>query len=184
MDVLYGGGFNPPTIAHYEIIKYLTKHFDKVIVMPTNNNYKNKMLASFDDRVKMLEAMTKDMGNVEVSRFEENDESYLGTAHTLKLLNHPLFVIGADQLALIHTWINATELVRDNHFIVFPRSGINREELLESEFLKDYKDNFVIVKDFKEINASSTAFRNNRDYSLVTDEVRVYIINNHLYEEA
>ena len=33
MEVVYGGCFNPPTIAHQEIISYLANHYDKVILI-------------------------------------------------------------------------------------------------------------------------------------------------------
>ena len=39
MEVVYGGCFNPPTIAHQEIISYLANHYDKVILIPTGNDY-------------------------------------------------------------------------------------------------------------------------------------------------
>ena len=37
--VLFGGSFNPPTIAHYEIIKYLNDHYDEVLILPNGDSY-------------------------------------------------------------------------------------------------------------------------------------------------
>ena len=185
MVILYGGAFNPPTIAHLAIIKYLRVKYpnSKLLVMPTNNKYKNESLIDYHHRYKMVELLVKGIPNIEVSNFElvQNDK-YLGTADTLAKLNHPFFVMGADALRKIDTWINPENLIKDNHFLVFPRDGINILEIIDaSPLLSKYRDHFVVIDDFKEINCSSTAFRIDKDYKLVTKEVLDYIKQNHLY---
>ena len=121
--VLFGGSFNPPTIAHYEIIKYLSNNYDEVIVLPNGDSYNfaGKILDSFMHRVKMLNLMVKDLNNVKVLELENSDE-FKGTYHTLRLLNHPTFVLGADCLLKLHLWKNFDELMNENNFIVFSRN--------------------------------------------------------------
>ena len=185
MVILYGGAFNPPTIAHLEIIKYLKNHYPnaKILVMPTNNKYKDKKLLDYKYRFKMVELLVKGLDNVEVSDFElKQNDKYLGTADTLSKLNHPYFVMGADALSKIMTWINPENLIKDNQFIVFPRDNIDLEEVINNnDLLKKYKNHFEIIDDFKEIDCSSTSFRQLKDKNLLTKEVYEYIKDNNLY---
>mgnify|MGYP003443702480 CR=1 FL=1 len=71
--IIYGGAFNPPTLAHLEIGKYIVRKYpDKeLIYLPTNDYYNKDLLASFDDRVKMLEILIKKLnGKVSISKYE------------------------------------------------------------------------------------------------------------------
>ena len=185
MVILYGGAFNPPTIAHLEIIKYLRLKYPKahILVMPTNNKYKDEKLVDYKYRYRMVELLVKGLDNIEVSDFElKQNDKYLGTADTLSKLNHPYFVMGADALSKIMTWINPENLIKDNHFLVFPRDNIDLEEVINNnDLLKKYKNHFKIIDDFKEIDCSSTSFRQLKDKNLVTSEVYEYIKDNNLY---
>ena len=185
MVILYGGAFNPPTIAHKALVKYLkTKYPDALIlVMPTNDRYKDTKVVDYIYRKEMVELMVKDIKGVEVSDFElKQNDKYLGTADTLAKLNHPFFVMGADALAKIVTWINPETLIKDNHFIVFPRDGINRESVIaNNNLLSKYADHFIIVNDFSELNYSSTMFRETKDENILPKEVARYIKEHNLY---
>lgn len=185
MVILYGGAFNPPTIAHLEIIKYLQEHFADahILVMPTNNKYKDEKLVDYSHRLNMVRLLVNGLDNIEVSDFElKQNDKYLGTANTLAKLNHPYFVMGADALAKITSWINPEVLIKDNQFIVFPRDNISVKEIINNdELLKKYKNHFKIIDDFKEIDCSSTSFRELKDQNLLTSEVYEYIKDNNLY---
>lgn len=178
--IIYGGAFNPPTIGHYKIIEYLLNKFDnKLIILPTNNYYKSNEIVSFEHRKEMINLMLEKYSDrIIVSDYEQTLDKYYGTYYTLKHFEHPLFVIGADSLDTIHQWINYPNVVKENKFIVFPRDGVNIEE---SKVYKKYKKHFIICDDFIENDISSTNFRKNKDKSLVTEEVYLYICNNKLY---
>ena len=122
-QIIYGGAFNPPTIGHLKIIKYLVEKFpnNKIIILPTNNFYKSNEIVSYEHRKKMLEIMCEDIiENIEISDYEQTLHDYLGTYYTLEYFNHPYFVIGADSLETLHKWIKYPDVVVDNKFIVFP----------------------------------------------------------------
>ena len=55
----FGGSFNPPTSAHYEIVKCAKEKFylDKVVVVPMGDKYQKKELATFEHRFNMLKKM-------------------------------------------------------------------------------------------------------------------------------
>lgn len=187
MQILYGGAFNPPTLAHYEIIKFLLANFpdSNIILLPTNNYYKKLDLAPFKNRYEMLKIMCKNFksNRVSVSNYEETLDKYYGTYYILKTFNHPYFVIGADSLQNIHQWIKFPEVVIENKFIVFPRDNYDIKSIIaNNEILHKCKNNFIIIENFRKLNISSTTFRSKHDANLVLEEVYQYIKENNLYE--
>lgn len=62
---IYPGSFDPVTLGHFDIIKRSSEIFDQVIVGVLCNNAKSPLF-SVEERVKMLEEVTKDIPNVEV----------------------------------------------------------------------------------------------------------------------
>ena len=65
---IYPGSFDPVTLGHFDIIKRSSEIFDQVIVGVLCNNAKSPLF-SVEERVKMLEEVTKDIPNVEVKSF-------------------------------------------------------------------------------------------------------------------
>lgn len=65
---IYPGSFDPVTLGHFDIIKRSSEIFDQVIVGVLCNNAKSPLF-SVEERVKMLEEVTKDIPNVEVQSF-------------------------------------------------------------------------------------------------------------------
>ena len=101
MNIVFGGSFNPPTIAHKEIIKTLCSlNYEKVIIVPNGNKYNLKEMVSYNHREKMLEIMTKDLKNIEISNIEEHNH-FKGTVETLRNLNHPVLLIFIVNFSLI-----------------------------------------------------------------------------------
>lgn len=189
MIVVFGGAFNPPTIAHQAIYHHVTKHLPctKFIYLPVSNLYTKRSLASNFHRLEMLKLMTKDLPNVVVSTMEFDDSDYLGTYQSLIRIqdNYPseeiVFVIGADNLAKLHKWINAESLLSDFRFVVINRNHTPIEKaIMDNPALAKHRENFIILPDF-DIEISSTSFRENFDQSLVTDEVYHYILIHQLY---
>lgn len=73
---LFGGSFNPPTLAHLSVIKGLSERFEKVIVMPAKiSPFKIGADKICDaDRLSLLKECCLSMKNVEVSDFEIKNE--------------------------------------------------------------------------------------------------------------
>ena len=66
---IYPGSFDPVTLGHFDIIKRSSEIFEQVIVGVLCNNAKSPLF-SVEERVKMLEEVTKDIPNVEVQSFD------------------------------------------------------------------------------------------------------------------
>lgn len=65
---VYPGTFDPVTYGHIDLIKRASKIYDKVIVAVAHNKSKG-VLFSVEERVSMLEDVTKGMANVVVDDF-------------------------------------------------------------------------------------------------------------------
>ena len=183
--VLFGGSFNPPTLAHFEVINYLANRedIDEVIILPNGDsyNYNNKSLASFNDRVNMLKLELKS-SKITISDIYLHSK-FNGIIEVLDKLDHPTFVMGDDCLTDIFNWIKPVDLIKDNNFIVFSRTkSINdmKDIILGNDVLSFYKDHFELVN-IQTSNVSSSQLRNNLDLSQTTKNIQEYIKNNHLY---
>jgi nicotinate-nucleotide adenylyltransferase len=187
MYIVFGGSFNPPTIAHKKIIQKLLEAFEdsKVLLLPVGNDYKKEALISFKHRVTMLKLLTKDLPNVMISTIE-NNRDYQGTLYSLRELEktyQPLyFVIGSDNLKDFKNWINYQELLKNYPFIVMKRKGGFTKKQAEILF-KDIMHQFIFI-DFNS-NISSTNIRKDvlSSKKRLTDDVYQYIVKNNLYQE-
>ena len=65
---LFVGSFNPPTLAHLNIIQKGSKLFDRLIVAVAHN-HKKSYLFTVEERVELLKIITKQITNVEISAF-------------------------------------------------------------------------------------------------------------------
>ena len=66
---IYPGSFDPITFGHLDIIKRSAEIVDELVDGVLNNSAK-KSLFSLDERVSMIEEMTRDYPNVTVASFE------------------------------------------------------------------------------------------------------------------
>lgn len=69
LRAIYPGSFDPVTYGHIDIMKRAAHLVDELIVGVLNNNAKTPLF-SVEERVKMLEEVTKDMPNIKVVPFE------------------------------------------------------------------------------------------------------------------
>lgn len=66
---IYPGSFDPVTYGHLDVIERSSKLVDKLIVGVLNNKAKSPLFSA-EERVRMLNEVTKDMPNVTVVPFE------------------------------------------------------------------------------------------------------------------
>jgi nicotinate-nucleotide adenylyltransferase len=187
MRIIYGGAFNPPTKAHYEIAKYVIEQFPgcEFIFMPAGNVYNKQGLEKDNKRLEMLLLVCKKLDNkATISTFEFEQEKFCGTYCTMEQFQGAYFLMGADNLAEIEKWIKYPDVVYQNQFIIMPREDYDIEAIIESnEVLKKTRNHFIILNEFDKIYISSTAYRLSKDDSLLLEEVADYIKANQLYQE-
>jgi len=189
MIAVFGGAFNPPTVAHKAICQHVQSRLKvkEFIFLPVSSLYTKRSLASNFHRLQMLNAMTRGMAGVSVSAMELDDPDYFGTYHSLVRIQerHPeekiAFVIGADNLAKLYKWINAGVLVSEFKFIVINRDKRDLEAAFAADpFLAQHRESFIALPDF-DSPIASTSFRETFDSAIVTPEVYDYVMTHQLY---
>jgi len=189
MVVVFGGAFNPPTVAHREIYYLIDKKigFNHFIFLPVSNKYNKSTLIGDKYRIEMLEILIKELPKAKLSLLEIDDNNFLGTYESLKRLKEDYpedeiaFIIGSDNLVKIRKWINSEALVTEFKFIVINRNRQDAAKIIDSNsLLKANYSNFKILSGFNQY-VSSTAFRDSLDPSYVPDEIYQYIMKNDLY---
>ena len=182
MLFVYGGAFNPPTIAHYSICQKLIETFkpNYFYLLPVGPNYDKDGMVNYQHRYKMCQLMANKL-QIMVSDME-NQKHYEGTYYALKRFkkidDDVYFVMGADNFSYLDKWINADRLIAEFKFIVINRDNFDIRGFLQQKFAK-YISHFVVI-DF-DYHVSSTDFRNSRDRGLVIPEIYDYICQNDLY---
>jgi nicotinate-nucleotide adenylyltransferase len=188
MHIVFGGSFNPPTIAHQHMIDQLKETFpqSRILILPVGDDYAKKALISIKHRIKMLELMIEGTENVLISDLEAK-RTWKGTLASLdelsKVYDHIHFVIGSDQLSGLFEWIDYQRLLSTYPFIVMTRKGSPTQNETEHMFAHlPHRFQFI---EFNQ-NISSTIVRNNikKAAPYLKSTVYQYILDNHLYEET
>lgn len=188
---IFGGSFNPPHKMHENIAQELTEKglLDKIIFVPTGNQYQKKDLIDSSDRYQMLKIIANKNKNYEVSNYEmKNKLTY--TYQTMKYFQKKYkkdqlyFILGADNLESILSWKNHQYLLKHYYILVIDRG--NQKERLQ-ETMKKYMDHIMFAQ-MNENTLSSTRIREwlkqkNQNVLLeLHPEVLKYIQTHKLYE--
>lgn len=175
---LFGSSFNPPHIAHMQIVEYLKKlNFDKVILVPTGNPNHKKIDIKLTDRIDLVKAFASEC-QVEVS-YHEIENSFEYTVESLEYLNFKsddniYFTIGADSLNTLPTWDYFEKLKEMVSFVIFNRQGVE----LNQDVLKQISYQLI---DFTPTDVSSTELRINLQQQLLPKSVYEIIKSRNLY---
>lgn len=68
VTAVYPGSFDPATYGHLDIIRRASVSFDRVVVGVLHNSAKSPLF-SVEERVNILENITKDVSNVKITSF-------------------------------------------------------------------------------------------------------------------
>lgn len=137
----FGGSFNPPTIAHFEIVNNAIKKYnlDKVVIIPMGDKYQKPGLVSFEHRYKMLLKMFKDAENVEISNMQENQKEVSYAIDCFNEIDEKyknderFFIMGQDNYSNINKWKDPEKLVLNRNFIVFERNDSTSSSLVRQK---------------------------------------------------
>lgn len=186
MTLVYGGSFNPPTLAHQAILDKLKDLYPeaKIIVIPVGDDYRKKDLAPFFHRVEMIKLMIEEDDNIIISSIEGH-HPFHGTIETLNMLSQTYsdihVVIGQDQLASIDSWIRAKELIENYPFLIMRRNNsMDQSEVNQKLNHLNYRFKWI---DFY-CDMSSTMYRINpqKQKHLISIKVNAYIEKHQLYK--
>ncbi len=202
---IFGGTFNPITIAHIRLAMRALEeqNLDRIIFEPVNDKYRFKEdILSYKERVKLIEMAIKDSGEsrIEVGNFEGNSLFQPNTIDTLKYYRekYPLgeiyFICGSDNLEFLaglkdyRPWSGAEEILGEFKLITLQREDENiyKNIIMNSDLLLKYRNNIKIIYELNENNISATKVRyaiksGMSIFGLVTANVEKYIKENKLY---
>lgn len=143
--LVYGGAFNPPTIAHIESAAYALgkSGYDKVIFVPTKMTYiqkdQHKDYAFTDaERLAMLRKIADTHTWMQVSDYEINSEKQPRTLVTLKHLSesfdHCSLLFGSDKLKELETgWMRADLIAQEYGIWCMSRNGDQCEDIIHND---------------------------------------------------
>ena len=135
--IVYGGAFNPPTLAHLAIlnacIEYAQTAKADVWLMPSGDRTDKTIPTPRETRMAYVEAMIEDANesdfNTEVVSTELDREIMVETYDTVMELQqtHPdrnfTFVFGADSTETMASWKGGDELLETLSMLVVARPG-------------------------------------------------------------
>lgn len=168
--LVYGGAFNPPTIAHIETAAYALKEsgYDKVIFVPTKMTYirsdQHKDYAfSDEERLAMLRKTAETRTWMQVSDYEINSAKQPRTLVTLRHLSenydHCSLLFGSDKLTELETgWMRADLIAKDYGIWCMSRNGDHCEEIIDNDpylsGLKQYIHIIHLPEKYQDISSS------------------------------
>ena len=161
--IIYGGAFNPPTIAHEVILQACVDYAKKIDadlwIMPSGNRLDKQIIARRDMRVRYVNAMINDARKkdkvIEIITLELDRLRAVKTCDTVKELvgTYPnrsfIWVFGADSVETMPSWKNGQWLLNNLDMIVIERKG--------SKIVKPAKN--IKILDVEVPNISSTELR-------------------------
>lgn len=109
---LYGGSFDPPTLAHKQVLNRALEYCDILHVAVTQNNYFKKDQTDFGHRWEMTKVMIGDDISNDRIVLEVGDEYTMTTAHRIlrkyeemnEEVDKLLLIFGADIIEQIPRW--------------------------------------------------------------------------------
>lgn len=147
---IFGGSFNPPTVAHMQMLQALVEDETiwKVLVVPCGER-PDKPLAAGEHRLNLLRILIKDTLGIDSCEFRHDSKDPFVCPSKVILDDYELsfykrmmptsnlimryqqlfpqhlfaFAIGTDLLTSISTWQLFEEFLKHQHFIVFKRTG-------------------------------------------------------------
>lgn len=181
---LFGTSADPPTAGHQTILKWLSFHYDLVIVWASNNPFKTHQ-TSLENRSQMLYLIIQEIkpfkNNIILSP-QVSDRRTLITVQKARAIwgdAQFTFVIGADLVSQIVTWYRAEELLKQIKLLIIPRPDYSIE-LTDLTNLENLGGEYTIAT----LNApriSSSRYRLRGDTTVVTPAVQNYIQQQQLY---
>jgi len=135
--IIYGGAFNPPTLAHVAILQacvdYARPRNADVWVMPSGNRTDKAIATPIDRRLAYIDAMIADTDtygvNTHTVHTELHREIVVETFDTVLELDqtHPdrefTWVFGADSTETMADWQNGEVLLENLSMLVIEREG-------------------------------------------------------------
>ncbi len=184
---LFGGSFDPPHRAHFDIAKQALIQFqlDSVIWIPAAlSPFKKKsdFLVSAEQRLQMVKITAASEPKFSVSDFEIQKGGVSYSIDTLRYFQKEnpcadfFWIMGADAFEKISDWHESETLIRDLTFLVAGRGGITLKQTANCKAHRiQFKEDLIASSELKK-NISE-----DRGWENLLPVVAEYIRKEHLY---
>lgn len=148
--ILYGGSFNPPTIAHILCVRYMLNTWepDNFLILPTKTPPHKPSDGIGDElRLDMIRHTFEVMQEVEVCPLEFHMEGPSYTYKTLAWMREKYedvyFLMGMDSYNTFFQWVKPELILKYATMIVLRRGGVERQD---HALYEQYKDRFIFLE--------------------------------------
>lgn len=186
-ECYFGGSFNPIHFGHIETaLDAKSQLGTNIVLLPAGNPPHKQDLIQFQHRLAMCQIVAN-MYGFTVNAIEGNADNSTPTSRILRKLVPNLekwlvpFLVGADSVNSMHTWVEPTTLADNVLWVVAPRANIPTNN-------SHFPNLHIIKLKGPEKDVSSTQIRNaftNGEYEKlrqwIPERVEDYIVKHKLY---
>lgn len=141
--VIYGGAFNPPTVAHQAILQacadYAKSYSHALWLLPSGSRSDKHIEVSIDNRLVLIDALIQsiDTSNVatKIEQLEIRGDGLTQTHQTFRQLltmnpeYEQVWVFGSDSIQTLKTWEYGEWMYKNLQMLVVERPGYGLEKL-------------------------------------------------------
>jgi nicotinate-nucleotide adenylyltransferase len=183
---LFGTSADPPHVGHQSILDWLAQEFDQVAVWAAENPYKAHQ-SPLGDRAEMLRLLIStlpDANRIGVYQSLSDRYSIHSIARARQIWPQAKFslVVGADLVAQLPQWYQASEIFAQVEILVFPRPGYSIQGPALSALQQ--QATVTIAEPPQQYNIASSRYRTAECHQVPDDlppVIRDYISEHHLY---
>ena len=183
---LFGTSADPPTVGHQAILRWLARHYDRVIFWASDNPFKQHQ-TPLSNRTQMLQLAIEDLEahhhNISLHPELSDRRSLVSVNKAREKWGEAEFslVIGSDILPQITSWYRIEELLQQVKLLIVPRIGY---DITEQDLTSLGKIGEFAIATLNAPQVSSSTYRLQKDSNLVVPAVENYILQNNLYNSA
>ena len=182
---LFGTSADPPTSGHQAIIRWLSQHFDRVVVWASDNPFKSHQ-TSLEQRSAMLLVL---IGDIDSSKKNISLNPELSSRRTIETVERArqkwpngefTLAVGSDLVKQLPRWYKIEELFQEVGLLIVPRRGIKVKQA-DLQKLRELGAE-VEIASLEVPNVSSSAYREQGDSTTITTPIKDYIYREQLYK--
>lgn len=154
--IIFGGSFNPPTLAHKYLINYALERFpdSKVLVVPTNDVYPKPEKAPAKERYAMLKDIFRNNSNITISDIELRQNIIVYTVDLLAEVRNLYpnaveiyLMMGSDNLEDFTHWRCPEAILSQYRLLILNRTKDAHDIVNAAQLLKKYSDRIKVIED-------------------------------------
>jgi len=170
---IFGGSFNPITMAHIQVAEDMAKYLklDWVMFEPINNVYEKNGLVEVEHRINMIQLIFDDSVPIDgcvfsVGAVEALSPEKMCPYEVLKRYNNMFnnselfYIMGSDNLKAFHSWRKPGRIFELSSLAVYRRGSDDLTKIISDNPILSRNINKIHIFDYRRNNLSSTMIRN------------------------